>query len=393
MLHEFLEANRTELVKRCKAKVAKRPAPQATARELEHGIPLFLDQLISTLTSELGAPRPSSSELPKEIGATAVRHGNELLRKGFTVDQVVHDYGDLCQSVTELAAEKNAPITVDEFRTFNRCLDNAIADAVSEFGRQRDQFISAEGAQAMNERLGYLAHELRNKLNSCVLAFAAIKTGNVAVTGATGAVLDRNLMGLRDLIDRSLAEVRLTAGLEARREPIPIGDFLEEIQVSCGLEAKGKGITFTVRPPPVQANVSVMADRQMLGSAVSNVLQNAFKFTHDGGHVVLHVQTAGDRVVIEIEDECGGLPEGKTEELFRPFEQRGGDRSGLGLGLSISRRGVEASGGVIRVRDVPGKGCVFTLDLLRATAVSPPGPAEDDREAGDPDAERAHPDA
>jgi len=70
-------------------------------------------------------------------------------------------------------------------------------------------------------------------------------------------------------------------------------------------------------------------------------------------------------VQIQIEDECGGLPPGEIEHLFRLFEQRGADRTGLGLGLAISRQGVEESGGAIRVRDLPGKGCVFTVDLPR----------------------------
>src|ERR1700733_4327367 len=213
MLHEFLAANRDELVARCRAKVAQRPVPLATAIELEFGIPLFLDQLVKTLRIEQDAPRGSASNLPTEIGTNAGKHGNELLLKGFTVDQVVHDYGDLCQSLTELAHEKQAPITVDEFHTFNRCLDNAIADAVTEFGRHRDRIISDETTRTMNERLGFLAHELRNLLNTATLALDAVKRGSVGITGATGAVLDRSLHGLRDLVDRSLADVRLTAGL------------------------------------------------------------------------------------------------------------------------------------------------------------------------------------
>jgi len=364
MLHEFLTANRVELVNRCRAKVAKRPAPQPTTIELEHGIPLFLDQLINTLRSELNAPREGSSQLPAEIGTTAGKHGNELLRQGFTVDQVVHDYGDLCQSVTELAAEKNAPVTVDEFRTFNRCLDNAIADAVSEFGRQRDQVIAAEGTQAMNERLGFLAHELRNLLNTALLAFEAIKGGNVAVAGATGTVLDRSLLALRDVIDRSLAEVRLSAGLQVHLEPIGVGEFLRELQVSAAMDAKVKEIAFAV--VPVDKELVVDADRQMLASAVSNLLQNAFKFSRRNGHVSLTTRVVGDRVLIEIEDECGGLPDGKLEELFKPFEQRSSNRTGIGLGLSISRRAVEANGGKLHVRNLKGKGCVFTIDLPRS---------------------------
>jgi signal transduction histidine kinase len=364
MLHEFLTDNREALVQRCREKVAKRPAPQATVLELEHGIPLFLDQLIATLRLELGAPNEGASQVPIEIGATAGKHGNELLRKGFTVDQVVHDYGDLCQSVTELAAEKKVPVTVDEFRTFNRCLDNAIADAVTEFGRARDRLISAEGAHEMNERLGSLAHELRNLINAAMLAFQAIKSGTVAVTGATGGVLDRSLLGLRDVIDRSLAEVRLSAGLDAQRALINVSEFIEELQVAAALEVKARDITFKVAP--IDVDLALEADRQMLGSAVSNLLQNAFKFSRRHGSVSLTVRAVGDRIFIEIADECGGLPGDKVEELFRPFKQASSDRGGLGLGLSISRRAVEANGGNLNVRNVPGTGCVFTIDLPRS---------------------------
>jgi len=364
MLHEFLKTHREELIRRCRSKVAKRAVPEPTTIELEHGIPLFLDQLIGTLRLELGAPRDGASQLPVAIGATAGKHGNELLRKGFTVDQVVHDYGDLCQSVTELAAEQSAPVTVDEFRTFNRCLDNAIADAVTEFGRARDERISEAGAQQMNERLGALAHELRNLLNSAFLAFHAIKTGNVALTGATSAVLDRSLHGLQDVIDRSLADVRLTAGLEIQRAPINVNDFLHELQVSAAMEAKARQIMFKISR--IDKGLTINADRHMIESAVSNLLQNAFKFSRSHGSVLLTARSANGRVLIEVEDECGGLPAGTAEQLFRPFKQEGRDRSGLGLGLSISRRAIEANDGTLTVRNVAGKGCVFTIDLPRS---------------------------
>lgn len=287
-------------------------------------------------------PQAEPAKVPADIGNTAGKHGNELLRKGFTVDQVVHDYGDLCQAVTELAHESNATITVDEFHTFNRCLDNAIAQAVTEFGRQRDQYISEEGVETMNERLGCLAHELRNKLNSAMLAMGAIKGGHGSLQGATGAVLTRSLMGLRYLVDCSLADVRLTDGMNARRESILVRELLDELQIAAAMEAKAKELVFTISP--VDEVLVVDADRQMLSSAIANLLQNAFKFTPPNGHVLLTAHAAADRIVIEVADEC---------------------RTGLGLGLSISRRGVEANGGKIRVRKLPGTGCVFTIDLPR----------------------------
>ena len=243
MLHEFLTANRSALIGRCRAKVTKRTAPRPSDAELVHGIPLFLEQLIRVLKIEqtsapfdsrtvLGLSESTHTPDSSEIATTAARHGLELLRHGFTVDQVVHDYGDLCQSITELAVEDGAQVTADEFRTLNRCLDNGIAEAVTEFGRQREIQISAAGTQATAEHLGFLAHELRNLLNSAMLAVAALKAGDVGISGATGAVLDRSLIGLRNLINRSLAEVRLTRGMAPTGERVHLAKLIAEVQVA-----------------------------------------------------------------------------------------------------------------------------------------------------------------
>src|SRR5580698_6092387 len=223
MLHQFLTSNRTELIERCRNKVALRSAPRVTHAELTHGIPLFLDQLIKTLEVEqtsdpmlsrkVSGPTGGVGPALSEMGAAAALHGRELLQQGFTVDQVVHDYGDLCQAITDLAFELKAPIEKDEFRTLNRCLDNGIADAVTEYSYQRYSVLVNDGVQALNERLGALAHELRNLLHTGMLAFAAIKIGNVGVSGATGAVLERSLIGLRTVVDRSIADVRVASGM------------------------------------------------------------------------------------------------------------------------------------------------------------------------------------
>ncbi|HEY5897646.1 MAG TPA: HAMP domain-containing sensor histidine kinase [Burkholderiales bacterium] len=372
MLHEFLSANRAELIERCALKVAQRPAPKATAAELDHGIPLFLDQLVKTLCMER-MPDPMQSRrvsgpsgggpAVSEIGTTAARHGLELLRHGFTVDQVVHDYGDLCQAITDLAFERSAPIEIDEFRTLNRCLDNAIADAVTEFAYQRDLLLAEREEQALNERLGFLAHELRNLIQTATLAVSAMRAGNVGLAGATGAVLDRSLVGLRNVIDRSLADVRVMAGMPARRQLIRLPGFIDEVRISASLEAQARGCGFVVSA--VEPQLAVSGDRELLSAAVGNLLQNAFKFTERDTEVSLNVYARDERVLIEVADRCGGLPEGDAETMFESFSQASADRTGLGLGLSICRSSVEANGGVLRVRDVPGTGCVFTIDLPR----------------------------
>jgi signal transduction histidine kinase len=372
MLHEFLDARRDELISRCREKVASRRAPMPTATELLHGIPLFLDQLIETLREEAAFGSHITVDTAvvlrshsTEIERTAGRHGNELLLKGYTVDQVVHDYGDLCQAVTELALEENAAITTDEFRILNRCLDNAIADAVTEFERQRDHRISDENAEAMNIRLGLLAHELSTLTTNAMLAMAAIKKGNVGVAGATGAVLDRSLMRLRTLIDRALVEVRLTAGMPERRERVGLSQFIGETQVVAAIEAEARGLELTVTP--VEQGLVVEADRQILAGALANLLQNAFKFTRSHGRILLRGYSAVDRILIEVEDECGGLDASvNTESMLRPSEHVSVESTGLGLGLVISRRAVEANGGRLRVRNRVGVGCVFTIDLPQA---------------------------
>lgn len=355
VLSDFITANRAEIVERCRARVASRMAPRATQLELEHGVPLFLDQLVGTLRSKLD---PKTS-----VEATATKHGNELMRMGFSAAQVVHDYGDACQTITEMAIERGATITTEEFQALNLCLDDAIAGAVTEFGRQRELKIETDDTARATEDLGILAHELRNLLGTATLAYEALLGGNVGVAGSTGAVLGRSLSRMRDLVGRSLVAVRLKVGIEAH-ERIAVGELIEEVEVAAAMEAKQYGHQLSVEKH--HGGAVVRADRQILASIVSNLIQNAYKYTRPHGHVTLRTSTTLGRVHIEVEDQCGGLPPGKAEELFRPYAQHSPDRTGLGLGLAICARGVEAMGGAIRVRDLPGKGCVFTVDLPRA---------------------------
>jgi signal transduction histidine kinase len=354
LLHEFISANREEIIRRCRAKVASRSVPPPTQAEIDHGVPVFLGQLVDALRLGL-----TSSQ---EIGRSAVQHGHDLLLQGFTVSQVVHDYGDVCQAITELAVELNAPISTEDFGTLNRCLDDAIAGAVTEYGRERNQStLDGETARG-SERLGFLAHELRNLINTAIVAFEVLKTGNVGVAGSTGTVLHRSLMGVRALIGRSLAEVRLTQSVQ-NQEQFMVSQFIEELAPAATLEANARGIRLTVMP--AEDGVAIEADRQVLAGVVGNLLQNAFKFTRPHTTVTLRVGASAERVLIEIEDECGGLPRGNVNELFRPFEQRGADRTGVGLGLALSRQGVEANNGRIYARNLPDRGCVFIVDLPR----------------------------
>jgi signal transduction histidine kinase len=351
VLHEFLTRNTQAIIAGTRAKVAGRTSPVPTEAQLRNGVPLFLNQLIDRLRR---ATIDSDA-----IGESATLHGGELLGMGFTVSQVVHAYGDVCQVITQLADQMDAPIAPAEFNVLNRCLDDAIAHSVTEYERLRDESVAREGT----EHLGNLAHELRNRLTAAILSFTVLKEGKVGLGGATGAVLGRSLGALRVLVNSALAGVRLESRI-GQRQRVSVAQIVGDAEGEAALGADVGRLAVS----PVPQGIDVDVDPQVMSAAIANLLQNALKFSHTGGKVALRTSATRNRVLIEVEDECGGLPPGKIEELFRPFEQRGHTRTGLGLGLSISRKAVEAMGGQLGVRDLPGKGCVFSIDLPRAPA-------------------------
>jgi hypothetical protein len=218
MLHELLIANRHDVIRRCMRKANRRGLPFTASSNLEHGVPLFLDQLVEALRCEAATSgatpdnSDSSIALLAEGSRTAALHGKALLEQGCTMEQVVHGYGDICQAITELAKEKNAPVTVGEFHTVNRLLDNAIADAVSAYGRHREA-AEARGTQDTQERMECLAERQRRLLNTALKALDAMKFGDRGLKGATDARLEDSLIKLRDLIDKSLPEIRLSSGM------------------------------------------------------------------------------------------------------------------------------------------------------------------------------------
>lgn len=354
MLHEFITTHRDEIISRCIDKVATRTIPPPTAASINHGVPVFLDQLIQALRPGFVANA--------HIANSAIQHGHDLLLQGYTVSQVVHDYGDVCQVVTQLAMDFNAPIGTADFRVLNRCLDDAIAGAVSQYGSERNQSTIDSANARGTERLGFLAHELRNLINTALIAFEVLKTGEVGIKGSTGDVLDRSLQGIRSLAEHSLAEVRLSHGIY-NIVRVPIAELTSQIIPSAKMEAKARGVTLIA--PPVQSDAAIDGDRQILSAIIGNLLQNAFKFTKPGTPVTLRVGASAERVLIEVEDECGGLVGGNAHEVFRPFEQHNADRTGLGLGLAFSRWGAQVNNGRLYARNLPGKGCIFTLDLPR----------------------------
>jgi hypothetical protein len=202
-LEQFLKDNRTELIKRTRAKVAGRSSPPVDPTELEHGVPLFLSQLSATLQKQgpdgtNGSARASHAAQPA-IGESAAAHGRDLLKFGFSIEQVVHDYGDVCQAVTELAEERGTTLSIAEFHTLNRCLDDAIAGAVSSWSQERDRKQADKTSDKVLRALGTLVDQAKT-------TFDVLRDGRVAAGGATGNLLLRALAEMRAVIDKADAK-------------------------------------------------------------------------------------------------------------------------------------------------------------------------------------------
>jgi signal transduction histidine kinase len=326
------------------------PGPKAVLRD-DDGIPILIDQLVETL-------RRGDRASEKEIERVAAKYGGVLFARGFTVGELVRGYGTVCEAVTKVGQELNMSFSNREFEMLNRVLDVAVAAAVTEYQRQRANATADEELQ----HIGALAHELRNALSAAVMAFTVIKQGVVGTSGQTSDTVDRCLRRMGDLLDRALAEVRLRKDAAPIMEPLRVAEVFDEIaaMVYPDTEARRQSLDIEVDP-----DLEIVTDRQFFTSAVSNLVQNGLKYTRNGGHIHVRARGLDDRFVIEVEDECGGLPASIANALFVPFVRGTTRTPGTGLGLSIVARAIKTLGGDVHVRNLPGKGCIFTIELPR----------------------------
>jgi signal transduction histidine kinase len=362
-LSKFLDQHREVIERRTRDVFLARSVPMPAESELQRGIPIFMEQLIETLNRG----HEVDGEIDDgEIAKTAADYGQRLFGLGFTVSELVHGYGSVCEVLTKLAGEVGHDIATSDFEVFNRVLDVAIAESVTAHEHSR----TAEANEKESERIGALAHELKNTLASATLALGIIKRGTVGTRGPTAEVLDRSLARMGVLVDRSLTQVRLRTDPTPVPERFRLADALDQIIAMAEREVESRNLEFSVE---IDRELEVTTDRQFFMSIISNLVTNALKYTHTGSHVSLRGRCTDDRLVIEVEDECGGLPPGKVDELFSPFVRGTRQRPGVGLGLSIARRAIKAINGEIRARDLPGKGCIFIAELPVVCVLPGPG--------------------
>ena len=209
MLADFVVSNREQIISRCRTKVAKRSSPLPSTAEIDHGVPMFLDELLAELRLGLS---PN-----KDISVTAAKHGHDMLEGGFSPSQVVHGYGDVCQVVTEMAIEAQAPVSSDDFRMLNRCLDDAIAVGDHPIRNRTGRGHQAKSPIARATESGCWAMPWASPVSAAEVAFEAIQLREGRNRAGTRHGLARNLKAIADLNQRIQMEYgRLREALTLR---------------------------------------------------------------------------------------------------------------------------------------------------------------------------------
>jgi PAS domain S-box-containing protein len=245
-----------------------------------------------------------------------------------------------------------------------------IEDDLKEADRQKDEFLAT------------LAHELRNPLAPVRTGLDVLRQSGSHAEAASEvlAMMQRQIDQLVRLVDDLLDVSRITRGkIQLRREPLDLAEVVARaVETSHPLVAAGKhALTTTLPPEPVR----VEGDPVRLAQVFSNLLNNAAKFTPEGGRIDLTVETQGAQAVIRVSDEGLGIPAEMLPRVFDLFTQADHDpgpvRDGLGIGLTRVKRLVVMHGGSVEARsDGPGRGSEFTVRLpLLASAVARDAPA------------------
>jgi len=344
-LHRLLTELRDEVLESFDQTIRSSEGIESMRRsEIRDGLPDFLDLLLA----------PDAAGL---LGAgTAREHGRQRFQLGFSAQDVVYEYGVLLEVLHDVAERHLLLLSREEARFLDRVFFEASYRAVAEFASQQER---ARTEQA-GKHLSFLAHDLRDALNTAQLALTVIRNQPVHATRALAAI-ERGLDRIHGMLQRTLVAGWLNARVAVNPEEIRVQELLEGVvnELSLEIEQREQRVVIDVDAPH-----ALIGDRDMLASTLTNLLRNAFKFSPAPCDIVLRARASvEERVQIEVEDCCGGLPPDQLEKIFEPFVQASRDRTGFGLGLAIARRAAEAHGGMLTVRNLPGKGCLFVLDL------------------------------
>jgi signal transduction histidine kinase len=246
--------------------------------------------------------------------------------------------------------------------------------------RRREAELTARGREQV---LGIVAHDLRNPLHLMVATLEMLDEPDLAPERRRElrAIAMRGVNHMRRLVGDLLDAVRIQAGhLSLDFEAMTLSAIVEQAKEMHRPLAAERGVHFDVRVE--NGNVPLRVDRARIQQVLGNLLGNALKFTPRGGRVTLEARIEQGCAVFRVVDNGVGIPADRLPHIFERFWQgQAGDRSGVGLGLAITKAIIEAHGGTIEVESTPGKGSTFTFRI--------PGPVSVPRPKESPEAAAA----
>jgi signal transduction histidine kinase len=351
-LADYVEGNKDRLVSRWKQLATDRLALRLDESELLNHLPVFIDDLVVALRS------PSETWPATESAAS---HGRHRMRAGIDIGALTQEMALITEALCELNAEDGCDLPVSELLRLTRALGRGTASSVRAYAAMRDQEVARQAA----EHFTFIAHELRTPLQTACLAAVLMDEGpGEKLHEHYRERLERSLAQISDLVDEALIRMRLSFHSVVHPEALESGALIESAldQIIDLAAARDLSVVSHVE------QFTIEADRKLLLSAITNVLKNAVKFTRVGGSIVVRASARDAVALIEVEDECGGMPDDLPPQLFQPFLQGHPNRTGFGLGLTIVKQAMEAHHGSVRVTNRRSVGCTFVLELpLRAT--------------------------
>lgn len=365
-LANYVEANKDRLVSRWKQLATDRLALRLDESELLNHLPVFIDDLVVALRS------PSETWPATE---SAALHGRHRMRAGIDIGALTQEMGLITEALCELRGEDGCNLPVSELLRLSRVLGRGTASSARAYAAMRDQELARQAA----DHFSFIAHELRTPLQTACLA-AALMDGSPdgKLREHHHERVQRSLSEISDLVDEALIRMRLSFHSVVHLEPLDAAQLIESALDHVIVLARARGLRVTSHVEPF----TIEADRKLLHSAITNVLKNAVKFTRVGGSITVRAAARDTAALIEVEDECGGMPDDLPPRLFQPFVQGHPDRNGFGLGLTIVKQAMEAHHGSVRVTNRASAGCTFVLELPLRTPATP-SPEQETSTGGD----------